>query len=162
MKEFLKKNKYELPLVIAFVVSMFYKPMFCFIILGSWVIITSFNYWRFLLNIEKNGIEGVGKILSYESDYKGYKTPIVEFTSKSGTHVRKKPHFHVSTDFSKLLTHKNTIDTTIDILYDPNSPEKFVIDEEENFYRLSLIFAMFGGLLFFTIGICGILGIIDI
>lgn len=158
----LDKKKYAIPIFILFVFFMFYKPVICFIILGSLISIMSIYYWNFLLDIQKNGIESVGKILFYESDSDGYKTPTVEFIDKNGKQIRKKPYYYVSTDLSKIRTHKKNIDKPINILYDPKNPEKFVIGKERNFNSFSLIFATLVGMIFLTIGICSTLGIINV
>ena len=160
--ELLNNRKYGIPLFIGFVFFMYYKPIVCFIILGSIIFICSFSYWRFLLYINKNGIHSVGKIVFYESDSDGYKTPMVEFTSQNGMQVREKPYFYASTDLSKIRTYKKDIDKPIDILYDPKSPEKFVLGKERNFNSFGLIFMALVGLIFFTVGICSIMGIIDV
>ena len=160
--ELLNNKKYAIPLFILFVFFMFYKPVICFIILGSLISIMSVYYWNFLSDIHKNGIESVGKILSYESDSDGYKTPTIQFTSKNGIQVRKKPYYYASTDLSIIRTYKKNIDKPIDILYDQKNPEKFVIGKERNFNSFSLIFMTLVGLTFLTVGICSIFGIINV
>jgi hypothetical protein len=160
--ELLDNKKYGIPIVVLFVFFMFYKPVVCFIILGSLVSIISIYFWNFLSNIQKNGIKNVGKILFYESDSEGHKTPTVEFTTNNGIQIRKKPYYYASTDLSKIRNYKNNIDKKIDILYDPQNPEKFVIGKERNFNRFSLIFGILVGIIFLTVGICSVLGIINV
>ena len=87
---------------------------------------------------------------------------MVEFTSQNRMQVREKPYFYASTDLSKIRTYKKDIDKPIDILYDPKSPEKFVLGKERNFNSFGLIFMALVGLIFFTVGICSIMGIIDV
>lgn len=157
--ELLDKKKYSIPIFILFVFFMFYEPFVCFIILGFLILITCINYWLFLSNIHKNGIESVGKILFYKSDSDGHKTPIVEFTDRNGKQIRKKPYLYASTDFSKIRTYKKNIDKTIDILYDPNNTEKFIIRKERNFNSFALIIMMLVGLIFLIIGVYNILSI---
>ena len=72
-------RKYEWLFVIAFVFFMFYKPIFCFLLLGTLIILYVIQYSLFLNNVNKNGKEGNGKILSYEIEDEGYKSPLVEF-----------------------------------------------------------------------------------
>lgn len=160
--ELLNNKKYAIPIIIIFVFFMFYKPVICFIILGSLVSIMSIYFWKFLSDIHKTGIQSVGKILFYESDSDGHKTPTVEFITKCGMHIRKKPYYYASTDLSKIQNYKKNIDKSIDILYDPKNPEKFVIGKERNFNSFSLIFMTLVGLIFLTVGICSILGINNI
>ena len=158
--ELLNNKKYAIPLFIIFVFFMFYKPVICLIILGSLISVVSIYYCSFLSDIHKNGIESVGKIVFYESDSDGHKTPTIEFTSKDGIQVRKEPYYYASTDVSKIRTYKNNIDKSIDIIYDQKNPEEFVIGNERNFNSFSLQFVLFVGMIFLIVGICGISGII--
>ena len=158
----LSKKKHGIIIVIAFFFSMFYKPAVCFIILGSLITIMSIYYWIFLSDIQKNGIESVGKILFYESDSEGHKTPTVEFITKNGIQVRKQPYYYASTDLSKIKTYTKNIDKPIKILYDPKNPEKFVIEKERNFNTFILVLSLLVGLGLLTFGMCSILGIINI
>lgn len=160
--ELLDNKKYAVPIIILFVFFMFYKPVVCFIIFSLLILIISIYSWNFLSDIRKNGIQSVGKILFYESDSDGYKTPTVEFTDKNGKLIRKKPYYYTSTDVSKIRTYKKNINKPVDILYHRKNSEKFVIGKERNFNNFSLIFITLIGLICLTVGVCSILGIIEI
>ena len=152
----LDDKKFAIPIFILFLFFMFYEPIVCFIILGTLVSITSIYYWRFLTYIYKNGTKASGKILSYESDSEGYKTPIISFTTEQGIQIREKPYYHASTDLGILMSYKKEIGRQIDILHDPENPEKFVIKKEKGFNKLTLIFMALIGLIFLIIGIFNI------
>lgn len=118
MKELLNKKEYAIPTFILFAFFMFYKPVICFIILGLLATIIGIHSWSFLVNINKNGIKSRGKILFYESDSDGYKTPTIEFTTKNGKQIKKEPYYYSSSDISKFKNYKNDIDKSVFVLYD--------------------------------------------
>jgi hypothetical protein len=154
-------RKYEWLFVIAFVFFMFYKPIFCFLLLGTLIILYVIQYSLFLNNVNKNGKEGNGKILSYEIEDEGYKSPLVEFEI-NGKKIIKKPYYYSSTDLSKFKTYRNNIDMSIPIIYIPNDPEKFIIKSEKNFNYFTLILFTIVGLIFLLIGFAQLFNFIKI
>ena len=160
--ELLNKKEYAITIFILFVFFMFYKPVICFLILGSLATFIGIQSWVFIVDIKKNGIESIGKILFYESDEDGYKTPRIEFKTKNGNHIKKKPYYYASTDLSEFRTYKNKINDSVSILYDKKNPEKFVLGNERNFNYFSLILIILVGIVFLTVGILSLLEIIKI
>ena len=160
--ELLNKKEYAIPIFILFVFFMFYKPVICFLILGSLATFIGIQSWIFIVDIQKNGIESIGKILFYESDEDGYKTPTIEFKTKNGNQIKKKPYYYASTDLSKFRTYKNKINESVSVLYDKNNPEKFVVGNERSFNYFSLILIILVGIVFLTVGILSLLEIIKI
>jgi len=144
--------KYQWLYVIAFVFFMFYKPIFCFLLLGTLVVFYVIQYSIFLNNINKNGKEIIGKIVSYEIEQEGYKIPLVEFEI-NGMKILKKPYYYTSTDLSKFKTYKNKIDKSIEIVYIPSDPEKFIIKSEKEFNYSSLLFSVIVGFVFIFISL---------
>ncbi|WP_299676790.1 DUF3592 domain-containing protein [uncultured Dokdonia sp.] len=160
--ELLNKKEYSIPIFILFVFFMFYKPVVCFLILGSLTTLIGIKSWIFIVNIQKNGIKSIGKILSYESDEDGHKTPTIEFKTKKGNQIKKKPYYYASTDLSKIKTYKNKINESVSVLYDKKNPEKFVIETERDFNYFSLILIILVGVVFLTVGTLSLLEIIQI
>ena len=140
---------------------MFYKPIFCFLLLGTLIVLYVIHYSLFLNNINRHGNEIIGKILSYEIEYEGYKTPLVEFEINGKT-ILKKPHYYSSTDLSKLKTYRNKIDKSIPIICDSNDPEKFIIKGEKGFNYFSLVFFAIIGLIFIFISLAQLFNFIRI
>ena len=157
--ELLRKKKYTRPLLITFIFFLYYKPVVCFIIVGALILIVTFYYWNFLSGIRRNGIRGVGKIM-YESSSRGPKAPTIEFTSKNGIKVCKKPYYYLPADLSKISTYKQNIGKEVDIFYDRQNPEKFVLEKEGSFNILGLLLIVLVGLTFLIVGICSVLGIV--
>ena len=160
--ELLNKKEYSIPIFILFVFFMFYKPVVCFLILGSLTTLIGIKSWILIVNIQKNGIKSIGKILSYESDEDGHKTPTIEFKTKKGNQIKKKPYYYASTDLSKIKTYKNKINESVSVLYDKKNPEKFVIETERDFNYFSLILIILVGVVFLTVGTLSLLEIIQI
>lgn len=154
-------KKYGLIVFLTFVFCMFYKPVICFLILGTFVFYYGFHYLFFLNSIDKKGVEVVGKILSYQSDGEGYKTPIIEFESK-GLLIKEKPYYYASTDLSKFRTYDSNIEKLVPILYCPNNPERFILKSEKGFNYFSLFFALIVGLIFMIVGLSHVFGFIKI
>jgi hypothetical protein len=147
-------------LFIPFVFFMFYKPVICFLMLGTLLLFFAIQSLLFLIKINKNGIENHGKIVSYESDEEGYKTPIIEFQISQGKTFTGKPYFHTSSDLDKFKSYNKNINKTIKIIYNPDHPEKFILkDNSSNFAVILLIIA---GLIFSGISIGNLLGYNDI
>jgi hypothetical protein len=160
--ELLNKKEYSIPIFILFVFFMFYKPVVCFLILGSLTTLIGIKSWILIVNIQKNGIKSIGKILSYESDEDGHKTPTIEFKTKKGNQIKKKPYYYASTDLSKIKTYKNKINESVSVLYDKKNPAKFVIETERDFNYFSLILIILVGVVFLTVGTLSLLEIIQI
>lgn len=147
-------KKYSTIIIVLFVLSMIFKPVFCFLILGILVLCYSVSYLLFLNDIQKNGIESPGKIMLYESDDEGYKTPIVEFKTAEGELVQKKPYYYASSDLSKFRTYKNNLNKSVIVLYSQEKPEKFIIKSEREFNYGTIVFCFIVSLFFvlFAIG----------
>jgi len=141
---------------------MYYKPVVCLLILGSLVTFIGIQSWIFMANIQKNGIESIGKILFYESDEDGYKTPIIEFKTKNGNQIKKKPYYYASTNLSKFKSYKNRINESVSVLYDKKNPEKFIVEKDRDFNYFSLIFITSIGVFFTVMGVLSLLEIINI
>ncbi|RBW61949.1 hypothetical protein DS884_02800 [Tenacibaculum sp. E3R01] len=158
----LNNKKYEIPILIFFIFGMFYKPLICVLILGFLATIIGIDTWFFIINIQKKGIESVGRILYYESDEDSHKVPIIEFKTKNGHQIKEKPYYYASTDLSIIRTYKEKLNKSVSVLYDKNKPEKFVILNEKGFNYFSLIFVILVGIVFLTIGTLSLLNIIQI
>jgi hypothetical protein len=154
-------KKYWYFIVALFIFCMFYKPIFCFLLLGMILIFFSVNSLTFFDFINKNGIKTNGKILSYEKDEDGHKTPIVEFKTLDGKLIVKKPHYYASTDFSIVKSYQNNINKIVEIVYSPKKPEMFIIETEKKFNYGSVIFMIVIGLIFLCFTIGKIMGIIN-
>ncbi|SFD62186.1 DUF3592 domain-containing protein [Flavobacterium phragmitis] len=149
-------KKYGIPIVIFFVFFMFYKPVICCLMMGMLALIYAVNSIFFLNNISKNGIGITGKIVSYESDNEGYKTPVIEFKTAEETLITGKPSFHTSSDLDKFRSYRGNIDKPIKIVYDPKNPEKFILKDNSN--GCGLIFLIIIGLIFTYISIGNLMG----
>jgi len=158
----LNEKRYAISIVILFVFFMFYKPVFCFIMIGLIIVIAVIDSWFLIVTLQKIGIESTAQILHYVSDDDGHKTPIIEFTTSNGNQIKSKPYYYASTDLSIIRTYKNKINTSIDIIYHPKNPEKFVIKKERFFNYFILIFMLLGAITFLIVGTLSLLGIIQI
>ncbi len=154
-------NKYWIIFVLLFIILAFIKPSICFLILGLVFLIFSIESYKFNKYIYLKGIKCSAKILTYESDYEGYKTPIVEFKIPSGEIISEKPYFYASTDLSKIRTYKNMINQPVSILYDPKNPKRFVIQSEEDFSYITLMFCFLVSIASIIIAFCDLFGVIN-
>ncbi|WP_447637811.1 DUF3592 domain-containing protein [Flavobacterium microcysteis] len=154
-----KDNLYEIIFFVVFVFFMFYKLIVCFPLLGSFMIFKVVDYFLFLKYIQKNGIPHVGEIVSYEND-RGYKTPVIAFETTE-QHIEQTPQLHVSSDLDKFRSFKKNIGKTVSILYDPKSPEKFILINkgESSYFGLILVFLV--GVVFIIVGLGVLLGYIN-
>ncbi|WP_316635589.1 DUF3592 domain-containing protein [uncultured Flavobacterium sp.] len=153
-------KKYGIVFVIAFVFFMFYKPVISVLLLGILLLFYTIYSISSLIQINKNGIEHHGKIVSYESDEEGYKTPIIEFQISEGKIFTGKPFFHTSSDLDKFQSYQNNINRTIKIIYNPDYPEKFILKGNSNYFGITLLIVV--GLVFSGISIGNLLGYNDI
>jgi hypothetical protein len=149
-------KKYGVIFIILFVFFMFYKPVICFLLLGTLALFYAIYSISSLMDLNKNGIEHHGKIVSYESDDEGYKTPIIEFQISEGKIFTGKPFLHTSSDLDKFQSYQNNINKTIKIIYNPDYPEKFVLKGNSNYFGMALLIIV--GLAFCGISIGNLLG----
>lgn len=154
-------EKYGLIIAVLFIFFMFYKPIFCFLLLGSLALYYGIESLTFLNYIKKNGIESLGEILSYESDEDGYKTPIIEFKTLKGELIKQKPYYYASTDLSIFKTYKNNINKKITVIYSEDNPGKFVIKTEKDFNIGTIILMIIVGLFFVGLSIGNLLGFLN-
>lgn len=110
--------------------------------------------------MNKYGIENLGKIVSYESDDEGYKTPIIEYQIDEVRSFTGKPFLHTSSDLDKFQSYHRNINKTIKIIYDPDDPKKFILKENFNFFGLILMIIV--GLIFSGLSTGSLLGYIDV
>jgi Protein of unknown function (DUF3592) len=155
-------KKYWYFIVALFIFFMFYKPVFCFLLLGILLMFFAINSLTFFDYINKNGIKTNGKILSYEKDEDGHKTPIIEFKTLDGNIIIKKPHYYASTDLSIVITYQHNINKNVEIVYSPKKPEMFILETEKKFNYGSVILIMIISLIFSGIAIGKILGVLNI
>lgn len=141
---------------------MYYKPVVCLIILGTFFLIFGISSWAFLCEIKKSGIKSVGKILNYESDNDGHITPIVNYKTVNGKVINKKPYLYVTANIGSITTYKSKINEEVPIVYNPNKPEKFILQEEMTLNKFGLIFFIIIGLTLFVVGLLDLIGIINI
>ncbi|GAA4125158.1 DUF3592 domain-containing protein [Flavobacterium chungbukense] len=120
-------------------------------------LIYSIAGYIFLDNIHKNGIEGIGKIVSYKSDQEGYKTPTIEYQTIDGKNFRGEPFIHGSSDLDKLGAFQQNINIKIAILYSAKSPENFVIKERKSNSAILILFIFIG----LALIIYSVIGLLD-
>lgn len=140
------KNEYSIIIIILFVFFMFYNSIVCILIVGALLLYNGIDSLLFLNYINENGIETLGKILFFESDEEGYKTPVIEFQTLEEKHVKAKPYYYASSDLSKFRTYKGEIQKNITVLYSPERPEKFVLKSEKEFNYSTIIMMIIIGL----------------
>jgi len=141
---------------------MFIKPAFCFFILGTLLFYVGITAVLFLKKIQSSGIECTGRILSFQSDSEGYKTPIVEFTPIGGGLITERPFVYASSDLSKIRSYKKMVDKQVSILYDPDDPKKFIVADERGFNYFAFVFCILVGLGGIIVSICSFIGYIKI
>ena len=147
---------------VAFAISMFTKPAFCFLLIGSLAFFMGIYAIVFLKRTQEKGIACTGRILSYETDSDGDKTPIVEFTPPGGAPVTGTPHVYAKTELDIIRSYKKQIDQKVVILYDPDDPKKFIISQEQSLSYLAFAFIILCGLAGIAVGICSLLGYIKL
>ena len=155
-------EKYWIAIVIIFVICMFTKPILCFIILGPIMFFIAFDYLRVLTILKKNGIKTTGKILKYVRGNKCYQTPIINFIIENGKIIESEPYFYSATDINKFRTFKNYIEKPIEIKYNPEMPEEFLIEDQKVFNEIMVYLIMLISSIFFIVGIFDIIGIISV
>ncbi|WET03733.1 DUF3592 domain-containing protein [Flavobacterium sp. YJ01] len=146
---------------IVFVALSFYNILICLLLLGLLFLVYSITGYIFLDNIHKNGIESIGKIVSYKSDEEGYKTPIIEYQTADGKNFKGEPFIHGSSDLDRFGPYLQTINTKISILYSAKSPENFVIKERKS-NSVILILFIFIGLALIIYSVIGLLDANDL
>jgi hypothetical protein len=146
-------KKYQAAIFIVFFLFAIIEPAFFLFIFGSTFFFLGIYSIFFMKQIQKNGIECTGRILSYQSDSDGHKTPLVEFTPIGGGTIRKEPSIYLSTDLSKIKSYKNIIDREVAILYDPNRPSRFILLTEGAFNYLACAIVTMAGLIFILISV---------
>jgi hypothetical protein len=130
--------------------------------LGSLVVYLGIKAIVFLKKIQKKGIACTGRILEYQSDNDGHKTPFIEFTTLTGELIKEQPSVYATTDLSIIRSYKNMINQPVSVLYDPDDPKKFVLSSEEDFSYFAILLVILAGSLFVVLSICSMLGYIKI
>jgi hypothetical protein len=155
-------KKYWIGIIIAFGVSLFIKPAFCFLILGTLLLYLGITSVLFQIKIQKKGIECNGKILSFTTSRRGNTTPIIEFTPFTGNTIIEEPFIYTSLDLGSISFNDENVKKEVLIVYDPDNPKRFIVADENGFNYIVLVFVLLVGLVFITVSICNLLGYIQI
>ena len=131
-------KKYSIFFFVLFVFFMFFKPAICSLMLGTVTLFYAISSILSLNKMNKYGIENSEKIISYESDNEGYKTPIIEYQVDEVRSFKGKPFLHTSSDLDKFQSYHRNINKTIKIIYDPDYPEKFILKDNYNIFGFIL------------------------
>ena len=107
--------------VIVFVVFMFIELMVDFILLGGILLFLSVKSMVMIEKLKKKGREQLGKYVDFNSDYKGYKTPVIEYKTHTGEVIQQEPQYYVSTDLDRFRSYRDKIGTPVKIIYDPEN-----------------------------------------
>ncbi|WP_369012680.1 DUF3592 domain-containing protein [Flavobacterium anhuiense] len=118
---------------------MFYEIFYLLLLLGVLCLLISILALIFLNDIDKTGIEIFGRIVAYDSDEEGYKTPVIEFQSSDGKLYRGTPLIHASSDIDKFRSYQENINKKIKILYSADCPENFIIKGKTYTFFLNLL-----------------------
>jgi len=148
--------------IIVFIASMFIKPALCFIELGLLMSILCVSAILFIEKMYKTGIKCVGTIVSIRTDSEGYQTPLVEFTTISGQKIAKEPYVSASTNLNRFMSKKKQYGSEVSVLYDPEDPNKFIVDTDDGFATVVFVFLTLVGLASTVIGVCSFLGYIKL
>lgn len=138
-------DKYWIAIIVIFVFFIFFKPVICYLIFGFILSYFGINSFILLEKLDTNGIKCKGKILSFESDNEGYKTPVVEFNTLEGELITGKPVLHTSTDIDKIRSYNGEVNTEVIILYQHEDPQNFILmDGQDLNYSSSILFSFTG------------------
>lgn len=118
---------------------MFYEIFYFLLLLGVLFLLISILALNFLNDIDKTGIEIFGRIVAYDSDEEGHKTPIIEFQTSDGKFFKGIPLIHSSSDVDKFRSYEENINKKIKILYSADCPENFIIKGKTYTFFLNLV-----------------------
>lgn len=141
---------------------MFYKPIICGLLLGSYMFHFILKYFLILKRIHNNRVFANAKIVKYQIVEYGYKEPKLSFFTKDGIEICEKPAFYFATDLSKIRTYRNKINQTVEVTYNQNNPREFLISSESKLNYLVLFFLCMIALIFICLSISSLLGIIEV
>ena len=155
-------KKYWILIVAAFLLSAFFKPALCFLIFGMLVSYIALESMRFQKRLGSSGIRCTGRILSFERDRYGYKTPVIQFTPIGGNEIIQKPSIYSSTDLSKILSYDNLISTEVQVIYDPDDARKFALTEKLGGNSLAFLLFLLVGIVLTIVGVAALAGYIKL
>lgn len=114
----------------------------------------------FLKKVNKEGVSKIGKVVAFNVDGEGYKSPVIEYTNNEGILKSGEPELNVSSQLE--VAGMNLVNTNwnkeVEISYEPENPDKYVIIEEiyENYWALGFVSVL--GLVSLLIGISEVFG----
>ena len=123
-----------------------------FLIIGLLGFLYGIYYLSSLNELQKNGIEIDGIIISYESTGEGYQTPVIYFKTLNGEEIQKKPYFHSSSDLNKFIVYDNNINKKVTVIYNPKKPKIFAIKNDVMNY-LGIFFLIIVSFVFLVVGV---------
>ena len=145
---------YSILSVIGAIILMVVSPGLFTLLLGSAAVYIGIKALIFMQKIQKKGIKCMGRILFFQADSDGDKTPIVEFTPIDGERTTGKPTLHGSIDINKIRSYKNMTEGEVPVLYDPDDPKKFILIGENGFNYFASVIIVLVGLGIIIVGIC--------
>ena len=84
----------------------------------------------FFKKIKHKGIRSMGKVLFYKNDDEA-KVPIIEFTTANGETIKRKPSGFVYSNMRRFKKYNTEINEGVQVIYNPDNPKKFIIENEE-------------------------------
>lgn len=157
MKNLVKKHPFILFLLI--LPFFLYNPFLVFVIMGLLGSYLCLEGYSTLKKIEESGIECDGKIVKFVKG-RNSKTPLVEFTTKSGELIREEPFVYASANVIQAYTMAEDIGKTVLIKYNPDHPKDFIFIDEVGSNSFILVICIIVCLAFMAFGIFGLLGYI--
>jgi len=159
---YIKQNFFEVFFIISFTFFAFYKPIVCGFLMGIYVMYFSYKYFFVLRRISNNSKYTTAKIIDYKRVEWNYKEPIISFETKEGIKIDSKPAFYFATDLSKIRSYKNKINQPVEIIYNQNNPNEFVIASESKLNYFVLFGITMIGIIFIVFSISALLGYVEV
>ncbi len=139
---------------------LFIKAILCMLMLGLLIVLIGIEISLSLKKIQVNGIKSVGKIVGYNTDSDGDKTPIVEFLTINGELINASPLVYTSVNLIEVFTLNRMINKSVSILYDSEEPKRFIFMNENGNNYFTIFIIILVGLAFAILSVCNLLGYI--
>ena len=141
---------------------MFTEPALCALLLGGLLIVVSILGILFLKKIHRFGERTQGHLIHFVVDSDGDRTPIIRFETNNRMVVEGKPYVYSSASFATLHFNRAKKHIPVPLLYLPESPKKFIIDNKTGFDYSTLTFFGLVGVTFLVLGILELTGVINL
>ena len=155
-------HRYSSPIFLLFAAGILFAPGLAALLFSALCALIALEMRRTLHSLQEGGVEATATIECIERDSDGDPIPVMAFETAEGAGVVGSPFNYTSLSFGFVSARKGDIGKELQIRYQPDNPEKFVVKADEGNTRIAFFILLVFMVLTAVAGVAELLGCIEI